>query len=116
MKTILLEYILIKTTQRLTFDIIFQSEKITYKGEDEGEYYFFRASNRYEVISRSRMDIQTERIWLLGGQPHERSGTMVLSSNEKRDKAYENFKLALNEWAQFNAGIAIDKTKDYLTF
>lgn len=82
MKNILLEYILIKTTQRLTFDIIFQ----------------------------------TERIWLLGGQPHERSRTMVLSSNEKRDKAYENFKLALNEWAQFNAGIAIDKTKDYLTF
>ena len=97
MNKILLEYLLIKTKQRLTFDIIFQSDSVRYMGDDDGDYYFLRDSNRYEVISRSRMDIQTERIWLLGGQPHERSGTMVLSSDEKRDKAYDNFKLAINE-------------------
>ena len=65
--------------------------------------------------SRSRMDIQTERIWLLGGQPHERSGTMVFSSDEKRDKAYQNFIFALDEWATSNGGIAINKTKEYLS-
>lgn len=114
MDKVLLEYILIKTKQRLTFDIISQHEDVRYKGDDDGDYHFFRASNRYEVISRSRMDIQTERIWLLGGQPHERSGTMVFSSDEKRDKAYENFKFALNEWATTHNGVAIDKTKEYL--
>lgn len=114
MQKILLEYVLIKTKQRLTFDILFQDEKVRYKGDDEGDYFFFRASNRYEVISRSRMDIQTERIWLLGGQHHERSGTMVFSSDEKRDKAYQNFIFALDEWAMKNGGVAINKTKEYL--
>lgn len=114
MQKILLEYVLIKTKQRLTFDIISQDEEVRYKGDDEGDYFFFRASNRYEVISRSRMDIQTERIWLLGGQPHERSGTMVFSSDEKRDKAYQNFVFALDEWAMKNGGVAINKTKEYL--
>lgn len=114
MDKVLLEYVLIKTKQRLTFDIISQSDEARYFGEDEGDYHFFRASNRYEVISRSRMDIQTERIWLLGGQPHERSGTMVFSSDEKRDKAYLNFKFALNEWALTQGGVALDKTKEYL--
>lgn len=114
MQKILLEYVLIKTKQRLTFDIISQDEEVRYKGDDEGDYFFFRASNHYEVISRSRMDIQTERIWLLGGQPHERSGTMVFSSDEKRDKAYQNFVFALDEWAMKNGGVAINKTKEYL--
>lgn len=64
--------------------------------------------NGYEVISRSRMDIQTERLWLLGAKHLEegRSGTMVFSSNEKRDTAYENFILAINEWAEKNNGYA----------
>lgn len=54
------------------------------------------------MISRSRMDIQTERLWLLGAMRHfgeSRSGSMVFSSNEKRDAAYKNFTQALREWA-----------------
>jgi hypothetical protein len=52
------------------------------------------------------MDIQTERIWLLGAKRNEesRSGTMVFSSNEKRDAAYWNFVIALKEWADHNNG------------
>jgi len=57
---ILLEYALIKTTRRLTFDIIFQDPSVTYMGDDDGEYFIFTASNGYQVISRSRMDIQTD--------------------------------------------------------
>lgn len=44
------------------------------------------------------MDIQTERLWLLGGSDDERSGTMVFSSDEKRDAAFDKFIQALNEW------------------
>jgi len=44
------------------------------------------------------MDIQTERLWLLGAKDNERSGTMVFSTNEKRDRAYAGFLLALEEW------------------
>lgn len=92
---------LIKTTRRLTFDIIYQHPDTIYMGEDDGEYFAFTASNGYQVISRSRMDIQTERIWLLGAKHKEesRSGTMVFSSDEKRDKAYDEFIIALEEWA-----------------
>lgn len=92
---------LIKTTRRLTFDIIYQHPDTIYMGEDDGEYFAFTASNGYQVISRSRMDIQTERIWLLGAKHKEesRSGTMVFSSDEKRDKAYDEFVIALEEWA-----------------
>ena len=52
------------------------------------------------------MDIQTERLWLLGGKykEEERSGTMVFSSNEKRDLAYDNFLIALHEWAEVYDG------------
>lgn len=110
---IVLKYVLIKTKQRLTFDIIFQKEETRYRGEDDGDYFFYRASNRYEVISRSRMDIQTERLWLLGANEHERSGTMVFSSDEKRDKAYEHFIFALNEWAEkMHSGVAINCLPD----
>lgn len=88
---------LIKTKKRLTFDISWQHPGTRYRGDD-GDYFTFTASNGYEVISCSRMDIQTERLWLLGGSDDERSGTMVFSSDEKRDAAFDKFIQALNEW------------------
>jgi hypothetical protein len=96
-------YRLVKTTKRLTFDILYQTRdpRVTWYGEDDGDFHSFRASNGYEVISRSVMDIQTERLWLLGASKEdraERSGSMVFGSDEKRDKAYENFHQALREW------------------
>lgn len=108
LRYVLLKYQLIKTTRRLTFDIIYQDEKLIWMGEDDGDYYKFTASNGYEVISRSRMDIQTERIWLLGAKymDEARSGTMVFSTDEKRDKAYNEFNLALKEWAEHHRGYA----------
>jgi hypothetical protein len=102
----LLRYTLTKTTNRLTFDILEQAESIRYRGEDDGPYYKFVASNGYEIYSRSRMDIQTERIWLLGAKENDRSGSMVFSSNEKRDAAYQAFKVAIDEWAYHNGGLA----------
>ena len=96
-----LTYSLIQTTRRLTFDILFQNLECQYHGEDDGPFWTFRASNGYEVISRSRMDIQTERLWLLGGKNDERSvrsGTMTFGSNEDRDAAFIGFQLALKEW------------------
>ena len=109
MNDTLLVYNLIKTERRLTFDILYQSPDTIWLGEDDGDYFHYTASNRYEIISRSRMDIQTERLWLLGAKHKEeaRSGTMVFSSNEKRDRAYDDFILALNEWAAFNNGSVV---------
>ncbi|MBK6616322.1 hypothetical protein [Ottowia sp.] len=95
----IIRFALIKTKRRLTFDILYQHPDTVYTGEDDGPYYVFKASNGYEVISRSRMDIQTERLWLRGASEEERSGTMVFSSDEKRDKAYDEFLKALGEWA-----------------
>lgn len=98
----ILHYNLIKTTRRLTFDIVYQMESTKFTGEDDGDYFMFIASNGYQVISRSRMDIQTERIWLLGAKKDEssiRSGTMIFSSDEKRDEAYVQFTKALKEWS-----------------
>lgn len=69
-------------------------------GATDDDYLTFKASNGVEIISRSRMDIQTDRIWLLGCQPNERSGSMVFSSNEKRDREFARFQVALLEWAQ----------------
>lgn len=115
---ILLEYRLLKTTRRLTFDIIFQCESVTHKGSDEDGYLVFNASNGYEVISRSRMDIQTERIWLLGAASFTgdvRSGTMVFSDDTRRDSAYLKFINALNEWAFYNHGEALMRGYDYET-
>lgn len=108
MKT-LLEYRLVPTTRRLTFDITFQHPDVTYLGDDDGDYHKFVASNGYEVISRSRMDIQTERLWLLGAKhPEEaRSGSMVFSSDEKRDAAEAQFVKALDEWAAHHGGVAV---------
>ena len=96
----IIQYQLIKTNRRLTFDITWQREDTQYKGPDDGDYYIFEASNGYQVISRSRMDIQTERLWLLGAKPNERSGSMVFSSNEMRDRAYNEFLKALDEWCE----------------
>jgi hypothetical protein len=99
----LLIYSLIKTTNRLTFDIISQDRNTRWIGEDDGDFPRFVASNGYEIISRSRMDIQTERIWLLGANSDpamQRSGTMVFSSNAKRDRAFDAFNKALAEWIQ----------------
>ena len=106
---IILECRLIKTTRRLTFDIIWQHPMTIYTGDDDLEYFKFIASNGYELISRSRMDIQTERIWLLGAKYLEesRSGSMVFSSDEKRDVAFDKFIIALKEWADFNSGRCI---------
>lgn len=61
------------------------------------------------MISRSRMDIQTERLWLIGAKHAEepRSGSMVFSSNEKRDAAYTAFLQAIAEWAAHNNGNAV---------
>lgn len=97
----LLHYVLIPTTKRLTFDILWQDEMTIWKGSDDGDYYFFRSSNRYEIMSRSVMDIQTERIWLWGASREERafrSGTMNFGDNYKRDKALAGFHQALQEW------------------
>jgi hypothetical protein len=96
-----IEYSLIATKQRLTFDILWQHPDTIFRGEDDDDYYKFTASNGYEIISRSRMDIQTERLWLIGGKPNERSGSMVFSSDEKRDKAFAEFNRAIEEWRQY---------------
>lgn len=107
---VLLKYRLIATTRRLTFDIKWQHPRVTFMGEDDGDFFKFVASNGYEVISCSCMDIQTERLWLLGATHDEesRSGSMVFSSDEKRDRARLEFVKALNEWARANGGTAID--------
>lgn len=106
---IVLKCRLISTTRRLTFDIVYQDPKTIWMGDDDGEYHRFVASNGYEVISRSRMDIQTERLWLLGAKHLEesRSGSMVFSTDEKRDKAETEFRKALFEWAYSHGGLAI---------
>ena len=108
MKNPILMYVLVKTTRRLTFDILYQAPEVTFMGDDDGDYFKFTASNGYEVISRSRMDIQTERLWLLGAkhQTDPRSGSMVFSSDEKRNAACDQFVRALDEWAAHNGGHA----------
>lgn len=92
-----LHYRLIKTLRRLTFDILDQDMRFC--GTSDEKYLIFRASNGIEIISRSRMDIQTDRLWLIGCSPNERSGSMVFSSDEKRDREFERFQTALLEWA-----------------
>lgn len=95
---IILKYRLIKTRQRLTFEILEQD--MAFCGNSDDDYLTFKASNGVEVISRSRMDIQTERLWLLGCGPNERSGSMVFPSNEKRDAMFIKFQDALVEWSR----------------
>ncbi len=72
---------------------------MSFCGATDEEYLIFRASNGVEVISRSRMDIQTDRLWLIGCKPNERSGSMVFSSDEKRDREFDRFQMAILEWA-----------------
>lgn len=106
---VLLRFLLVKTTKRLTFDVVYQHPRTIYNGPDDGPYFLFTASNKYQVISRSRSDIQTERLWLLGAK-HEtdpRSGTMVFSDDAKRDKAHDEFIIALLEWANENKGMIV---------
>lgn len=97
---VILHFDLIKTNRRLTFDIRYQHPDFTFDGEDTGPFPVFTAKNGYQIISRSRMDIQTERMWLNGGIKHEhyRSGSMVFPDNEKRDGVYNDFMQALHEW------------------
>ena len=92
-----IEFSLIKTNRRLTLDIHAQDKRYRNVIIDARGMKFI-ANNGYEIISRSRMDIQTERLWLLGSQKNERSGSMVFSTNIKRDEAYDNFMQALIEW------------------
>lgn len=103
-----IRYTLTKTTRRLTFDVLFQRDDLIFKGDDDGPYFTFTASNGYQVISRSRMDIQTERLWLLGAKHEQeaRSGSMVFSTDEKRDAAYDKFIQAIDEWAKHHNGFA----------
>lgn len=103
-KELLLRFSLTRTTRRLTFDITYQAESTRWRGDDDGDFPTFYASNDYQVISRSRMDIQTERLWLLGASTDERSGSMVFSSNQKRDAAYDCFLRAILEWAGHHGG------------
>jgi len=93
---IYLTYRLIPTKQRLTFEILYQDMRFCGKTDDD--YLVYKASNGIDIISRSRMDIQTDRLWLLGCGPDERSGSMVFSSDSKRDSMFEKFQIALQEW------------------
>lgn len=97
---VILRYRLIKTKRRLTFEILEQDMRFC--GTTDDDYLTFKAENGKEIISRSRMDIQTDRLWLLGCGPDERSGSMVFSSDEKRDKMFDEFQEALKQWAQYN--------------
>jgi len=99
MRKVFLEYRLIRTKRRLTFEILKQD--MTFCGKTDDDYMVFKASNGIEIISRSRMDIQTDRLWLLGCGPDERSGSMVFSSDEKRDNMFQLFQTALLEWAKW---------------
>lgn len=81
---------------------------MSFCGVTDEEYMTFTASNGVDVISRSRMDIQTDRLWLVGCKPNERSGSMVFSSDEKRDREFDRFQKAILEWAA--SGYFSDKT------
>jgi hypothetical protein len=94
----ILNYRLIKTHHRLTFDIISQHPDTRYRGEDDGPYFRYTATNGYEIFSRSRMDIHTERVWLLGAKDNRRSGTIPYSDNTKRDRCAYEYHSALSEW------------------
>jgi hypothetical protein len=102
-----LDYRLIKTNRRLTFEIL--SQDMRFCGKSDDDYMSYRAKNGVEIISRSRMDIQTDRLWLLGCGPNERSGSMVFSSNEKRDAMFNLFQDALKDWATNFEGFQTDE-------
>lgn len=107
---VLLGYSLIKTVKRLTFDIFFQDQSVTWEGDPDAGGYEFVASNGYTVISEKRMDLDTRRVWLHGvmeDQSADRSGSKVFTSDKDRDTAYEAYIVAINEWAEYNGGIAV---------
>lgn len=98
----ILTYRLVQFRKRIVFDILFQRPDTIFDGPDDGDYLMFIASNGFQVISRSRMDIQTERLWLLGSKNDshaDRSGTMVFATQDMCEKAYPGFHIALREWA-----------------
>jgi hypothetical protein len=94
---IILIYQLIPTCRRLTFDIHYQDN--SWDGTEETRMVY-RHDNGVEIISQSQMDIQTDRLWILGEKGHTRSGSMVFSDDLKRDKQEKKFDEALLGWAQ----------------
>ena len=111
--TTILKFSLTSTTNRLTFDIEFQADEIrfsrgivgsAYHSVRSSGYYYFIASNDVEIISHSRMDIKTGSIWLMGVEPNTRSGTVVFSSNAKRDEFRSQVIEAIREFVSYVAG------------
>lgn len=113
----ILTYRLVQFRKRIVFDILYQHPDTIFDGTDDGDYFMFIASNGYQVMSRSRMDIQTERLWLLGckNDSHaDRSGTMVFAMQEMCDKAYPGFHQALYEWAEkIKSGEPMTRLSDF---
>jgi len=93
--------------KRIVFDIIYQDPNTIPDDRD-----IFIASNGYSVIICKRMDVQTERLWLRGTKEvngSTRSGTMVFSSNEDRNIAYNRFMEALREWDEYATEKLLDE-------
>jgi hypothetical protein len=113
----ILTYRLVQFRKRIVFDILYQRPDTIFDGTDDGDYFMFIASNGFQVMSRSRMDIQTERLWLLGckNDSHaDRSGTMVFAMQEMCDKAYPGFHIALREWAdKVKSGERMTRLSDF---
>lgn len=113
----ILTYRLVQFRKRIVFDILYQRPDTIFDGTDDGDYFMFIASNGFQVMSRSRMDIQTERLWLLGckNDSHaDRSGTMVFAMQEMCDKAYPGFHIALKEWAdKVKSGERMTRLSDF---
>lgn len=98
----IISYRLVQFRKRIVFDILEQRDDTIWRGEDDGDYFMFIASNDFQIISRSRMDVQTERLWLRGAKNDahaDRSGTMVFAMQDMLDRAYPKFHAALEEWA-----------------
>ena len=111
--TTILKFSLTSTTNRLTFDIEFQADEIRFSSESAGRarksvfndsHYYFIASNGVEIVSRSRMDLHTEGIWLRGTDPDTHSGTVVFPSNAERDGFYSQMIEAIREFVSYVAG------------
>ena len=112
--TTILRFSLTSTTNRLTFDIEFQADEIRFS-EECSSYYYFIASNDVEIISHSRMDIQTGSIWLMGAEPNTRSGTVVFPSNAERDRFCSQVVAAIEELIHYvadgNSGVHMHHSK-----
>ena len=104
---IVLHAALIVTKRRVTFDIEYQHTALTHDGPDDGDYMTFVASNGFQIYSRSRPDIDTDRCWLLGavnGPAEDRSGSKPFPSYEMRDKYVDRLMEALQEWVEHTGG------------